>query len=94
MNRKYLCIVRSNDDKHDAIAMLHSMMPDERIVRSVAGKDAHLWLKNGDTYQVWSLEQWWDGTTCGAMFDQIFVLANPLPKFVEEALRTCEKEKP
>lgn len=91
MNQRYLCVVRTEEDKHDMIAALASAVPEELIERAVAGKDAHLWLKNGNQYKVWSLEQWWEGITCGAVFDQVMYLVHPVPKYVRYALQACER---
>ncbi|RLC88682.1 MAG: hypothetical protein DRJ03_02055 [Chloroflexi bacterium] len=89
MKRDILVVVGTNNDKVNFIETLCLAVPLELILHARMGRQAVLALENGDRFQVWSVEQWWSGITCGKSFQQVMYLVDPVPQFVKESLRSC-----
>ena len=54
MNRKYLIVVRTEEDKHDMIATLHTLVPEEYVRRATTGKDqVRVVLRNESRPSAW-----------------------------------------
>ena len=85
MNKRILVVVERHEDRKSVADLLLQFIPHEYRRES---PEMRLGLRNGDRIDVWSVENWWEGITCGATFDSITYMTRA-PKFVKQALESC-----
>jgi hypothetical protein len=87
--KKVLVVVSTEADRISIRDLLDGIFPEFIESALSIGHTYRINMRHGVECTVWSVERWTECTTCGAMFDQIVYLVNPVPKFVELSLRTC-----
>jgi hypothetical protein len=86
MHEEILILVARDEDRQGILDLFQILFPIEYFERLQAGRHTEIVMKNGDRFSVRSVEQWWDGVTCGMTFDKVIYLTKP-PRFVEEMIK-------
>lgn len=88
MNERTLVVVNRNEDVDGVVKLIKSIFAWKDFSKIRTAKTTTIDMKSGVRIDIWSVENWYDGITCGANFDHVCYLTQ-IPKFVRRALEPC-----